>query len=146
MARLPSVSRSYAHAKANMKSAAASAGSSRYTPTRRELFGPMMAQDIFNVNDYDDEDMVEEAVEDYIPESFESDELWLQGSLDLENVTQLEDRLRRSITHFERGYRKMMVSALKWHYLMEECDEDEQINKMFKDVQMIRKLRGSDKV
>jgi hypothetical protein len=41
-------------------------------------------------------------------------------------------------------YRRISVAALKWHYLVEEAETNPQVMKMFKDLQLIRKLGGSN--
>jgi hypothetical protein len=104
-----------------------------------------MAHHIFDVSDWGD-------AEDYASDSYvnieavDCGEIWYQPELPLENVRDLEEKHRQAIKKFDRAYRKMMVYALQWHYLMEECEENAQLAKQFKDIQLIRKLNGSDRV
>jgi len=135
--------------------AVASSNSSNY---QRESnpFGPGMAESVFNV--YDDD--LDECVSDYSEKCYDAEvdqedmydgvlqsfHFRYQEDLDLETNAEREERLKRSIRRFESAYRKMSLYALKWAYLEEEVEDDEQVRKMFKDMQMIRKLRGSDAV
>lgn len=111
----------------------------------RGPFGPGMAEDIFGVYDeaeaypYETHDEYEE-----IPTSGE--EYWYQTSLPLKSVAELEEELRNEIRKWDRAYHRVMIYALKWFYLMEEVEENPQIKKMFQDMQMVRKLGGSDRV
>ena len=120
-------------------------------------FGPGMAEDVFGAYDdrYADEDCVEIEY-DYAVEDIDEEDLFdgvlqsyhfrYQGSFDLETNEEKETRLRNAIRRFEIAYRKMAVYALKWHYLEEELEADPQLKKMFGDIQMMRKLKGSDRV
>jgi hypothetical protein len=109
-------------------------------------FGPQVANDIFEMWGEDCEPT--QACDSSYPDSYEYEEgeheHWYQPELPLENVRDLEDRYRQEINKFQRAYKKMMVYALQWHYLLEECDDNAQLEKMFKDLQMIRKLTGSE--
>lgn len=135
----------------------ASSGSSYHSrPT--DPFGPGMAEDVFSAHDYGDYDDMDECVEDYRPSieeldpenlfngEYQSFHFRQQEELDLETNEQREVRLKNSIRKFETAYRRMALYALKWHYLQEEVEENVQIKKMFKDMQMFRKLNGSDRV
>lgn len=113
-----------------------------------EPFGPMMADEIFETHNYTEE---AESCGNDGPWSLnkelpDDEEHWFQTELPLENVRDMERRLQNEIDKFRRCHRKMYIYALQWHYLMEECEDSEQIEKMFNDMQMIRKLTGSDKV
>lgn len=142
MARRPTRLKSYSvpMAKASYNS------SSSYDS--RNPFGPAMAQEIFEVYDYDECDKACAVSDDIYDceDTVDGEEYWYQTELPLENVRELEERFRQEISKFDRAYRKMMVHALKWHYLMEEVEENPQVAKMFKDMQMVRKLSGSDRV
>lgn len=119
-----------------------------YSSPDKSPFGPMMAGEIFDLYDEDYEDPLIEESDDQLAkytELFDEGNAY-QESFELENIRDLEDRLRQQIRKFEIGYGKMMGNALKWHYLMEECEENHQVRKMFMDVQMMRKLNGSDTV
>jgi tRNA-dihydrouridine synthase len=106
-----------------------------------------MACDIFGVYDYDDAEEVCEASSDhYEQEDLPMEEVWYQAELPLENVREMEERHLREIKKFERAYRKMCHNALKWHYLMEDLKDNEQLKKMFNDIQLMRKLGGSEGV
>jgi hypothetical protein len=123
--------------------------SKSYTPYVKpvvEPFGPQVANDIFEnwgedcepaqLSDYGDSYDTPETVEEY----------WYQQELPLESLRELEERHRNEINKFQRTYKKMMVYALQWHYLIEECEENPQLDKMFRDLQLVRKLSGSDKL
>lgn len=134
----------------------ASSGSS-YHSRPKHPFGPGMAEDVFSVYDEDDYAM-DECIDDYHPtiEELDPENLFNgeyqsfhfrhQDELDLETNEEREARLKNSIRKFESAYRRMCIYALKWHYLQEEVEENVQIKKMFKDMQMFRKLNGSDRV
>jgi len=122
----------------------------------RGPFGPGVAQDIFEC--YDSDDYAEECCDaddgryyhDLDPaDLFDGEELQsyhfqYQPGLDLETTRELEARLRNAIRKFESSWNKMSIYALKWHYLMEELEEDSQLKKQFLDIQLMRKLKGSD--
>lgn len=120
---------------------------STYVKPVIDPFGPQVANEIFDnwgeeceptqLSSYDDSSYgTAEVVED----------CWYQPELPLENVRDLEEHYRSEINRFQRTYKKMMVYALQWHYLIEECEENPQLDKMFRDVQLVRKLSGSDKL
>jgi len=122
-------------------------------------FGPGMAEDIFGVSRYDSYGYDEaECIEEYYPTMADLDPEDLfngelqsfhfryQGTFDLETNDEREQRLLNSMKRFERAYRVMAVAALKWHYLLEDVEEDEELKKMFHNIQMLRKLKGSDTV
>ena len=140
----------------NRTYAIASSGSS-YNSRPIHPFGPGMAEDVFGI--YDDRYGEEDCVEDdyaYPIEEIDAEDLYdgvlqsfhyrYQGSFDLETNEAKEARLKESIRRFETAYRKMSIYALKWHYLQEELEEDHQLKKLFGDIQMMRKLKGSDRV
>jgi len=112
-------------------------------------FGPQMACEIFNVDFYDDdaesisEDWERNHSEEMIPSSTE---YWYQLDLPLENVREIEERHRQEIKRFSRAYKQMCVHALKWHYLMEDLEDNVQLKKLFNDIQLMRKLGGSEGV
>lgn len=137
----------------------APATSSRHSNSRNiDPFGPGMAEDLFGIYDYDEFDDVCEvddgfynAMEELDPENLydgvtQSFHFRFQADLDLETNEEREANLRSSIRRFEAAYRRMSLYALKWHYLLEEVEENEQYKKMFKDMQMMRKLGGSNRV
>lgn len=134
------------------KASHAGYGSSNYYQTQpRDPFGPAMAAEIFSFDEYDyDYDEPKESYGQYENETESVEDLtyqyWYQTDLPLENVRELEDRFRRELRKFERAYRKMIVHALKWHYLMEDLEDNPQLDKMFKDIQLMRKLGGSEGV
>lgn len=112
--------------------------------TTRDPFGAAMADEIFEVHYRDGEDYSPEET-NYEYED-EDQSYQIQYDLPLESLEELEQKMRQQIHKFDRAYNRMMIYALNWHYLLEECEDDAQIEKMFKDMQMIRKLRGSDYV
>lgn len=124
-----------------------SKASYHYTKPVVDPFGPQMANEIFE--DWGDEaaEPCESGYSDQLVAYEENQhEYWYQPDLPLENVRELEDRYRAEIYKFKRTYKKMMVYALQWHYLLDECEDNAQLEKMFKDLQMMRKLTGSDKL
>lgn len=144
MARKPRSLRGYAVA---MK---ASPVSSNYNYQRKiNPFGPQMACEVFGVDEYDDEfDCAESCDDDSYGTEVASDdqEYWYQTELPLENVREMEQHHQTQIKKFERAYRKMAFQALKWHYLMEDIEDNAQLKKMFNDIQLMRKLGGSPTV
>lgn len=114
----------------------------------RGPFGPGMAEDIFKINYCDEAETAPYPYDEYEnhSKSLPDEEYWYQTELPLKNVSELETELRNEIRKWERAYNKVMIYALKWHYLLEEVEENPQVKKMFQDLQMIRKLGGSDRV
>lgn len=110
-------------------------------------FGAMMADEIFQTYDYyETEECQGEGIFSVQKELPTEEEFWYQTDLPLQSKSELEDQLRSQIEHFKRAHRKMYMYALQWHYLMEEVEDSEQVSKMFRDMQMIRKLTGSEAV
>lgn len=113
----------------------------------RRPFGAAMAEEIFELynepHHYYGED---ECVSDESPQSDDYEETWYQTELPLENLRELEERMRQQITKFEGAYSKMMIFALKWYYLEQDAETNPQVGKLFKDLQLTRKLAGSDTV
>lgn len=128
---------------------------SSYNANPQNPFGPGMAESIFNLHDFDLDDCVEVG-DDYFyaqgeldPEDLfdgetQSFHFRYQEELDLETNEEREQRLKNSIRRFEQAYRVMSMYALKWHYLEEDLEEHDDLKKMFRDIQMLRKLKGSD--
>lgn len=112
----------------------------KYKPT-----GPSLADNLYRIGWDDSEDcVVIEDVSDgeYLNEKDSDSYMGSQGSLELETPLELQERLQRSIRHYGRGYAKMCIAAMRWHQLMEDVIDDEEIEKLFKEMQMIRKLRS----
>jgi hypothetical protein len=122
-------------------------------------FGPDMAESIFDARYYDlDGECVSDEIEDsYYPSSklddadlfdgeLQSYHFRYQGDLELETSEEVEAQLRHRLKKLNRAYNVMCHHALKWHYLMEDVEGNEQIKKMFKDMQLFRKMSGSDNV
>lgn len=129
----------------------ASVGYAGNKSSKQEMhpFGPQMACEVFGVyyDDYEDYDSPVSAEEGYvIPTDLEGDEYWYQAELPLETLREMEQRHLRQIKRFEQAYRKMCHHAMKWHYLMEDLEDNSQLNKMFNDIQLMRKLGGSEAV
>lgn len=116
-------------------------------------FGAAMADSIFDVYSYDCEEAYDSSdyddavgvLEDYDMFDGETHSFHFrhQGELEIETNEEREARLKRAIERFERGYKKMAVYALRWHYLMEDLEDDEELMRQFKSIQVIRKLKGS---
>lgn len=151
-----SYNRGYAKSASIKRAYPVQASSGSYVGRPTDPFGPGMAEDVFAAysDDYDDYECVEEyhpTIEELDPENlfngeYQSFHFRHQDELDLETNEEREARLKNSIRKFENAYRRMCIYALKWHYLQEEVEENVQIKKMFKDMQMFRKLNGSDRV
>lgn len=126
---------------------ASSYPSSNHTPSNP--FGPQMACDIFGVTVYDDYEATEDLVDAFSSYNGSEDldeECWYQTEFDFESVREMEQRHLLQIRKFERAYRKMALYALKWHYLMVDLESNAQLDKMFKDIQLMRRLGGSENV
>ena len=132
--------------------------SSSYASTTKNPFGPGLAEEFFDVeNGYDDDcEVMDDGYYGRVVADVDDADLFNgethsyhyrhQSELMLETPEELSTRLTQQIRRWERAYRKMAIYALKWHYLEEEADENPQVAKMFKDLQMFRKLAGSDRV
>lgn len=122
--------------------------SSNYASYQKSLppFGPQMACDVFGVHDWDDCEEVMDTDDYYGDEVAVEGEYWYQTELPLENVREMEQRHLAEIKKFERAYRKMCHHAMKWHHLMEDLEDNQQLKKMFNDIQLMRKLGGSSGV
>jgi hypothetical protein len=96
----------------------------------------VLADDMFSVNE-------REGISYYDAERELQDDL-VQLQLPLESPSELLERYREQIRHFERAHEKMAMYALKWHALLKDVDENSQVAKLFRDLQMVRKLFGSD--
>jgi hypothetical protein len=113
----------------------------------RHPFGAAMAEDLFDLYSYEETVAECEGDEEYDLVMDDSEgEHWYQTELPLENLRELEERMRQQIHKFDRAYKKMMVYALKWYYLEQDAESNPQVEKLFKDLQMTRKLTGSDYV
>ena len=137
------------------KGYASASSSSSYNSKSQDPFGPGMAESIFNLYDLDFDECVEDIHDGYYPQGeLDPEDLYngetqsfhfrYQETLDLETNEEREARLKNAIRRFEQAYRVMSVYALKWHYLQEDLEDHEDLKKMFRDIQMLRKLKGSD--
>lgn len=109
--------------------------------------GAALAEEIFQAHWYGEDATCVDAEEDSGVSKNCSDEEyhWMyQPSLELETTLEIQERLQDQIRKFEYAYDKMCLAATRWHQLMEDVYEDEQVRKMFLDMQMIRKLSGLD--
>ena len=114
---------------------------------QKQISGPELADHIFNV--YEDDLYPSEKCEDddgYILEHLTEDteESGFQFELRLENPNELLENYRARIRKYDRAYAKMSDYALQWYNLMEDVNNNDQLEKMFKDLQMIRKLYGGN--
>jgi len=116
-----------------------------------------MAQDVFDLWYYDGDDCLEvyedsnvclENVkeEDLFDGELQSYHFRYQGELEIETAEELNEQLRTSARKFEQAYRKISHHALKWHWLMQDIEKNPQLKKMFGDIQLMRKLNGSEGV
>lgn len=113
-----------------------------------ECRGSRLAQEFFNVYDYGD-DCISENADESGYDAHEGKEpvetyWWPQLGLALETEEELRNRLRNDINRFERAYSVMALYAVRWKQLMEDVEDNPQVEKMFKDMQLMRKLSGSD--
>lgn len=106
--------------------------------------GVTLAQDFFGIYDYGDD--CEAVSDDYDSDNYRlvEDIVPVQMELALETEDELRERLRRDIQRFERAYDMMSLYAVRWKQLMEDVEENPQLKKMFKDIQLMRKLSGSE--
>lgn len=132
---------SNSHLSKSLKSSSGS--SSRYNTQPRDPFGPAMAQQIFGYHESDWDPRIDQL---RIQRAEEEESEQKQLELPLMSTAELEDELMETIGRFERGYRKMIVCALKWHHLMEDLESNPQLMRQFNDIQLIRKLSGSEGV
>ena len=109
---------------------------------KHRLTGPALAGEIFRTHWGEECVDVEDGYYDD-KDAFEEGHLF-QESLPLESPIETQERLGRKIEEYNNGYRSMCLAATRWHQLMEDVYEDEQVRKMFLDMQMIRKLSGLD--
>jgi len=120
--------------------------SSRYPNYKKEASFVSLTEDIFSVDTYDDGDAKAdddedfEASENYLTKDYEPYQL----SLELETTDELRKRLHQTIRRYEIGYEKMCAYAIRWHYLMEDVENIEQIHDQFNNLQMVRKLMGGN--
>jgi hypothetical protein len=120
--------------------------SSMYPQTKQQamqkMAGPELADHIFGVSDYygdEDDGPCEKSFgnyEDHLTEYNLND----QFSLQLENPNELLGMYKNKIRKYDRAYAKMAEYALQWHNLLEDIEENEHLEKMFKDLQIMRKL------
>lgn len=107
-----------------------------------KVTGAALTEEIFGLYDYDD--MTEELYEtayDAGEDALTTDEP-SQLELPLECKEELEYELRRLISRYRRSLERMGDYALRWHYLMEDVENSGQVEKMFNDLQFVRKLAG----
>lgn len=103
------------------------------------LRGVAMTDEIFSQFDFYDPEMYEtvSSNEPMISEPY-------QLSLELESKEEIEQKLRHQIKKYEYGYEKMSIYALRWYQLIEDISSDEELEQLFNDLQMLRKLRRDD--
>ena len=107
--------------------------------------GPSLAEEVFQTDWLETEECVAEDGYDDGPVKAVDEYQWAyQPSLELESTLELQERLQRSIRHYENCHKAMCIAALRWHQLMQDVHHSEQIRKMFMDMQMVRKLSGYD--
>jgi hypothetical protein len=127
-------------------------------PKVSDPFGPEMAAHIFDAYDYGDDDCAVEASDYYgereeklDPEDLFNGELHsyhfrYQEELDIETPQELAENLRHIKRKFRVAHQRMAHHALKWFYLSQDIENNPQIKKMFDDLQLMRKLSGSQNV
>lgn len=65
-----------------------------------------------------------------------------QYSLNLETIEDREEELQRMIRKTENLYESLGMYALRWHYLMQDVENNPGIESMFDNLQLLRKLSG----
>ena len=113
-----------------------------FNQLQKKLSGPELAEHIFEVNDLEQCDEDYNKSEDYSDHltDYSDNDLGYQFELKLENPNDLIKQYREKIQKYERSYAKMADYALQWYKLVEDVNNNSQIEKMFKDLQMVRKL------
>lgn len=114
-------------------------------PPEPRITGALLAANVFGAHGDDEwEDMSDcEAVE---TSSAMSEHLVEDGEHQLEfdmfNQQEVEEDLRQVIRRYNNALEKMGMAALQWHWLQEDVERFGQIEKMFKDMQLCRRLCG----
>lgn len=67
-----------------------------------------------------------------------------QLSLNLVSKDDTIDELKNAIERYERGYDRLANFAYRWEELMKSVDENEDIEQLFVQIQMLRKLKGEN--
>lgn len=113
-------------------------------PQPPRITGASLAANVFGVYGGDECMSIDDCSE--YESSFNSDDLVPDGEYQLEfdlfNQEEIEDDLRATIRRYEEALEKMGTFALKWHWLQEDIEKYGQIEKMFKDMQVCRRLCG----
>lgn len=65
-----------------------------------------------------------------------------QYSLNLERIEDREEQLLRLIDKYERTFERLSMYALRWHYLMDDVENNTSISEMFESLQLLRRLSG----
>lgn len=65
-----------------------------------------------------------------------------QYSLNLERIEDREKRLQSIIDKYEETFKTLGMYALRWHYLMEDVEENTGVADMFENMQLLRRLSG----
>jgi hypothetical protein len=103
------------------------------------LINAAFADDAFDVRHYAPEPSSIHSKDDYPPMT---DDICIQMELPLETPAQIIKHHRDMIRKYQLSQERMAMFALRWYYLMEDVDDDEQIAKLFNDLQFYRKLIG----
>jgi hypothetical protein len=116
--------------------------SGNYNSYMKKLSGPELAEHIFNINvpePYEDNDRKDQDYFDYLTNTTDED-IGYQFELKLENPNEILSKYKNSIEKYDRAYKKMSNYALQWYLLQEDVGNNGQIEKMYKDLQMMRRL------
>lgn len=119
-------------------------GSASSNISMPRVTGAMLAANVFGVYGNDEcigIDDCEDVQRDLDSENLVPDGEY-QLEFDLYNKEEIEEDLRSVIHRYNEALEKMGTFALKWHWLMEDIERFGQIEKMFKDMQVCRRLCG----
>ena len=65
-----------------------------------------------------------------------------QYTLNLERIEDREEKLQSIIDKYEETFKILGMYALRWHYLMEDVEENTSVADMFENMQLLRRLSG----
>lgn len=90
--------------------------------------------------------VVEDSDSDYCREEYNTPIVEVpynyQYCLNLETIEDREEELNRMIRKTENLYESVGMYALRWHYLMQDVENNPGIESMFDNLQLLRKLSG----
>ncbi len=99
----------------------------------------VLADEVFGLNN----EAVGDSDSSYYVQSQNYCNEYEQLELRLEDPRDILRHYKRMINHYERGFEKMCLYALKWYELEQDAADDNVIGKLLRDIQILRKLSGS---